>query len=234
MRNLVLLIYSCFVFSQNIPFDVGETLTYDAFISGIPAGRGELKVCGLDTISNLPVYHVQVRAWTTGFTKTLYPLDDKINIWLDKESLNTIKVVKKIKQGSYEKNSISHLNHSEGWAIVDGDSIPIPTGTQSPYALFYLFRSKNFLRLEKNIFTTIDEKKIANLTFNLVPKKRTNVPFGSFISNKLEPSHTQGKKFKNKGEMSIWFSDNSVQIPIKILLKLKYGSLELRLKDYTN
>jgi hypothetical protein len=43
-------------------------------------GRGELKVCGLDTISNLPVYHVQFRAWTTGFTKTLYPLDDKINI----------------------------------------------------------------------------------------------------------------------------------------------------------
>ena len=40
---------------------------------------------------------------TTGFTKTLYPLDDKINIWLDKESLNTIKVVKKIKQGSYRK-----------------------------------------------------------------------------------------------------------------------------------
>ena len=47
MRNLVLLIYSCFVFSQIIPFDVGETLTYDAFISGITAGRGELKVCGL-------------------------------------------------------------------------------------------------------------------------------------------------------------------------------------------
>ena len=24
---------------------------------------------------------------------------------------------------------IYHLNHSEGWAVVDGDSIPIPTGT---------------------------------------------------------------------------------------------------------
>ena len=41
-ENLVLLIYSCFVFSQNIPFDVGVA-TYDAFVSGIPAGRGELK-----------------------------------------------------------------------------------------------------------------------------------------------------------------------------------------------
>ena len=47
MRNLVILMYLRLVFSQNISFSVGETLTYDAFISGIPAGSGELKVCDI-------------------------------------------------------------------------------------------------------------------------------------------------------------------------------------------
>ena len=102
------------------------------------------------------------------------------------------------------------------------------------YIILIFILSVFYLSLDKKIFPIIDGKKIENLTFSFVPNQRTNVPFGSFISNKLEPSHTQGKKFKNKGEMSIWFSDNSVQIPIKILLRLKYGSLELRLKDYTN
>ena len=42
-------------------------------------------------------------------------------------------------------------------------------------------------------------------------------------------------QFKNKGKISIWFSDeNPAQIPVKIWLKLKYGALVLELADRIN
>ena len=94
MRILFFLFSFCFINAQSAPFKIDEVLTYRAFFSGIPAGKGELTVIELDTIQNSPAYHVRFKAWTTGFTDKLFSIDDKIDVWLDIISLETLKVEK--------------------------------------------------------------------------------------------------------------------------------------------
>ena len=50
MIILISLFFFNFTQAQSIPFKINETLTYKAFFSGLPAGKGELTVIKLDTI----------------------------------------------------------------------------------------------------------------------------------------------------------------------------------------
>lgn len=235
MIILISLFFFNFTQAQSTPFKINETLTYKAFFSGLPAGKGELTVIKLDTIQGSPAYNVRFKAWTTGFTDKLFSINDKIDVWLDTKSMNTLKVEKRIQEGNYKKNSTSLFYHDSEFAIVDGDTISIPKGSQSPYSLFYSLRKESIPDLNGKILTTLSGKKLTELEFLVSPLQSTIVPLGIFNCNEIMPARTDRKQFKNKGKISIWFSDEKPeQIPIKIWLKLKYGSLVLELMERSN
>jgi len=235
MRILIFLFSFSFIVAQSMPFRVHETLTYKAFFSGVPAGLGELTVIKLDTIQNLPAYHVRFKAWTTGFSDKLFSINDKIDIWLDTKSLETIKVEKKIQEGNYKKNSMSLFYHNDELIVVDGDTFSIPRGSQSPYSLFYSLRKESIPDLHDSKLIMVAGGKITQLKFLTSSKQKVTVPHGNYICNRVTPIRTDKKQFKNKGEISIWFSDEKpAQIPVKIWIKLKFGALILELVDHVN
>ena len=39
------------------------------------------------------------------------------------------------------------------------------------------------------------------------------------------------QKFKNEATMSIWFSNDDVRYPVKISIKMKFGTLILKLNE---
>ena len=55
------------------------------------------------------------------------------------------------------------------------------------------------------------------------------VPAGSFMCTEVSPARKDNKKFKNKAELDVMFSDDLKKYPVKIRLKLKYGYLMLEL-----
>ena len=235
MRILIFLFSFSFIVAQSMPFRLHETLTYKAFFSGVPAGLGELTVIKLDTIQDLPTYHVRFKAWTTGFSDKLFSINDKIDIWLDTKSLETIKVEKKIQEGNYKKNSMSLFYHNDELIVVDGDTFSIPRGSQSPYSLFYSLRKESIPDLHDSKLNMVAGGKITQLKFLISSKQKVTVPHGNYVCNRVTPIRTDKKKFKNKGEISIWFSDEKpAQIPVKIWIKLKFGALILELVDHVN
>ena len=235
MKILIFLFSFGFIIAQSMPFRVHETLTYKAFFSGIPAGLGELTVIKLDTIQDLPSYHVRFKAWTTGFSDKLFSINDKIDIWLDAKSLETIKVENRIQEGNYKKNSMSLFYHNDKLVVIDGDTLSIPQGSQSPYSLFYSLRQESIPDLHDSKLITVAGGKITQLKFLTSSKQKVTVPYGDFVCNRVTPIRTDKKQFKNKGEISIWFSEEKpAQIPVKIWIKLKFGTLILELVDRIN
>jgi hypothetical protein len=235
MKILIFLFSFGFIIAQSMPFRVHETLTYKAFFSGVPAGLGELTVIKLDTIQDLPSYHVRFKAWTTGFSDKLFSINDKIDIWLDAKSLETIKVENRIQEGNYKKNSMSLFYHNDELVVIDGDTLSIPQGSQSPYSLLYSLRQESIPDLHDSKLLTVAGGKITQLKFLTSSKQKVTVPYGDFVCNRVTPIRTDKKQFKNKGEISIWFSEEKpAQIPVKIWIKLKFGTLILELVNRIN
>jgi len=216
MRSIILILSFSFLCGTNVPFKVGESLNYKASFSGIDAATGRLEVLGIETINNVSTYHVRFSAW------------------LDENSLVPIRVKKNISEGKYEKKSESNLSQNQGFAIVRNDTISMGMGTHSPYSLFYFFRNKNLSKIDGEIFSTIDGKKITPLKMKVTDGIKIRVPIGEFNCTKVTPMRIDKKKFKNEATMSIWFSNDEHRYPVKIWLKMKFGAFVLKLDEITN
>ena len=234
MRSIILIVSFSFLCGTNVPFKVGESLNYKASFSGIDAATGRLEVLGIETINSVSTYHVRFSANTHGFANYLFPIRDVIDLWLDENSLVPIRVKKNISEGKYEKKSESNLSQNQGFAIVRNDTISMGMGTHSPYSLFYFFRNKNLSKIDGEIFTTIEGKKITPLKMKVTEGINIGVPVGNFNCTEVTPMRIDKKKFKNEATMSIWFSNDEHKYPVKIWLKMKFGAFVLKLDEITN
>ena len=234
MRSIILILSFSYLCGTNVPFKVGESLNYKASFSGIDAATGRLEVLGIETINNVSTYHVRFSANTHGFANFLFPIRDVIDLWLDENSLAPIRVKKDISEGKYKKKSMSNLSQNQGFAIVRNDTISMGMGTHSPYSLFYFFRNKNLSKIDGEIFSTIEGKKITPLKMKVTEGINISVPLGDFNCTEVTPTRIDKKKFKNEATMSIWFSNDEHRYPVKIWLKMKFGAFVLKLDEITN
>ena len=223
-----------YVFGENIPFNVGEILNYDATFSNIKAGRGSLKVLNKEIVNGEKTYHVQFSAYTNGITDYLFPIDDMIDLWLTEDSLIPVRVKTDIHEGKYHKNSHLDLYHDSGYAIVGNDTISMESGTHSPYSLFYFFRNQDISSINGKTIKTIQGKTIIPLKVNIDENIQISVPAGDFLCSRITPERSDKKQFKNKASMFILFSNDDNRYPVKIWLKLKFGSLILELDEIIN
>ena len=234
MRSIILILSFSFLCGTNVPFKVGESLNYKASFSGIDAATGRLEVLGIETINNVSTYHVRFSANTHGVANFLFPIRDVIDLWPDENSLAPIRIKKYISEGKYEKKSESNLSQNQGFAIVRNDTISMGMGTHSPYSLFYFFRNKNLSKIDGEIFSTIDGKKITPLKMKVTDGIKIRVPIGEFNCTKVTPMRIDKKKFKNEATMSIWFTNDEHRYPVQIWLKMKFGAFVLKLEEISN
>ncbi len=222
------------LFSENIPFQIGEILHYQASFAKVNAATAQLKVVGLDTIQNTPVYHVQFSAITKGVMNYVFPIKDQIDLWLDKKSLLPLRIHSNIREGEFRKQDDIFIPKNSNYLISNNDTININEPVHSPYSLFYYIRKSNFSINKKKFIYTIDSKKIRYLELQINDSISVNVPAGKFNCFEVTPVGLDNKKFKNNADMSMLFSQDSYRYPVKIWLNLKYGSLILELDKVTN
>lgn len=234
MKLIPFLFLFSFVSGENIPFDVGEILNYDASFSNIKAARGSLKVLDKETVNGVKTYHVQFTAYTKGIIDYLFPIDDVIDLWLTEDSLIPVRVRADIHEGKYHKKRNLDLYHDLGYAIAGNDTIPMKSGTHSPYSLFYFFRNQDVSIIDGETLKTIQGKTITPLKVNVEENIQISVPAGDFLCSKVTPERTDKKQFKNKASMFILFSNDDNRYPVKIWLKLKFGALVLELDEIIN
>ena len=107
-------------------------------------------------------------------------------------------------------------------------------GTHSPYSLFYFFRNKDLSKIDGQIFSTIEGKRITPLEMQVTDGIKIGVPIGEFNCTKVTPMRIDKKKFKNEATMSIWFTNDEHRYPVQIWLKMKFGAFVLKLEEISN
>lgn len=217
-------------YSQNLPFKVGEHLTYTLRFNIIKMGRGYLSVESIDTIAGIPSYHVKFQANTSKFADIIFRVRDKIDIWLNKTDLTTLKIDKEINEGNYHKNYYTLIDYANSIAITNKDTIKINGTIRDPYSLLYYFRTIPLNVGQILDFTTFDNKKLTDFQVIIDGKEIVKTPAGKFPCIIVKPFREGKTLLKNEGDMKIWFSDDELHLPVQIQIKLKFGSMLLQLR----
>lgn len=211
--------------------NIGEILKYDAYFSNINAAEGSLKVFGIEKVDNIETYHVQFSAKTKGITNRIFPINDVVDLWLNKENFLPHRVKSSIREGQFRKNETIYFYQKDGYAIKNKEKINIEGDIHSPYSLFYYFRNQELGSYKPQKINILKGNKFETIQIRIKKNINVSVPAGNYNCIKIIPTKIKGEKFKNNAEMEIYFSDDSNHYPVKIKIKLKFGSLTLKLKE---
>ena len=213
------------------PFQIGERLIYNVSFTGITAGQASLEVVNDTVVNNYHQLHIRFNARTTFPVSSIYTINDQVDTWLDSKYLYTKKLTKNIREGNYKNDSYTIIDYDQSIAITNGDTVIIDQFLRDSYSLFYFLRTIPLIIGETIDFTAFDGKIIT--PFQVITKTREtiNTMAGTFPCLVVKPFREGTTLLKNKGDMMIWFSDDKIRLPIQIRIKLKYGSMLLKLKD---
>jgi len=231
LRSLITItLFISTIFSQAMPFKVGEKLTYTLQFNIVKMGRGYLTVEEDTEISGKLSHHIVFEAKTSKFADRIFKVRDKIDIWLNQEDLTTLKVIKQIREGDYRKNYLTTFDYTNSIAITNKDTFYIDGKVRDPYSLLFYLRTIPLEVGQVLSFTTFDRKKSTDFQVIVDGKEKINTPAGTYNCKIVRPFREGKSLLKNSGDMVFWFSDDEKCIPIQIQIKLNFGSMILQLK----
>ena len=230
-KILFIIIFHTAVFAINNPFKVGELLKYSAEWNGIKVGNAELFLSGTELFNDIETYQITFTTRTNGLANTLFPIRDRVDVWIDKKELFTHRIKKDINQSTYKEKIDVSFNYDELKALSNDKSVDIDFKARGPYSMFYFLRTIDLIPEKIMSFSSYEGKRIVNYNLKMTGTEIVDSGLGKFSCKVIKPFSEGKELFKNKGDMRIWISETKERLPIKIQIKIKYGSMTLTLDE---
>lgn len=230
-KILFIIIFHTAVFAINNPFKVGELLKYSAEWNGIKVGNAELFLSGTELFNDIETYQITFTTRTNGLANTLFPIRDRVDVWIDKKELFTHRIKKDINQSTYKEKIDVSFNYDELKALSNDKSVDIDFKARGPYSMFYFLRTIDLIPEKIMSFSSYEGKRIVNYNLKMTGTEIVDSGLGKFSCKVIKPFSEGKELFKNKGDMRIWISETEERLPIKIQIKIQYGSMTLTLDE---
>ena len=211
-------------------FAPGERLVFDITYMGVKGGTAIMEVLEKIPMKGRDVYHIVSTAQSNDFVSLFYPVDDRVETYIDVEGLysHTIKV--KQHEGKRRREKIIHFDQIQHRAVQlknnQSEVFEIPPEAQDSLSSLYFFRTQKTVEVGTSVFIDVHEsEKNWKLEIRALAKERVTTPVGTFDTIKVQAMVRYEGLFINKGDVFIWFTDDDRRIPVMMRSKIKIGSI---------
>ncbi len=214
----------------NSSFAPGERLTYDITYLGANAGSAVMEVLERTKMKGREVYHIVSTAQSNDFVSLFYPVDDRVESYIDVEGLYSHYIRIKQHQGKRKREKVISFDQVQHRAVQlknDKQKIfEIPPQVQDSLSSLYFFRVKNAVEVGRSVFIEVHEsEKNWLLEIRGVARERVTTPVGTFDTIKVQAMVRYEGLFMDRGDVFIWFTEDEKRIPVMMQSKIKIGSI---------
>ena len=119
MKLIIIIVLSSFTLmanSQNDRFGSKVKYEYNVYLEvlNLKLGEASLSVKAPGNIDGINVYHLNFNVRTTKLGDTIYKIRNKIDVWVNQETLNVVKQNKNIRELRKKKNSETIIRNQKG------------------------------------------------------------------------------------------------------------------------
>ena len=235
MKLIIILVLSSFTLmanSQNNRFDSKIKYEYNVYLEvlNLKLGEASLSVKDPGTIDGINVYHLNFNVRTTRLGDSIYKIRNKIDVWVNQETLNVVKQNKNIRELRKKKNSETIIRNKEK-GITNGKEFMVKDNVFDPYSLILILSEFDIPNGKSKEFNIVDAGKSRVIEIKNLGTQTIKTPYGNKQGYTLSPVKNGQPVLKNKGDMEVsYVSIDDTLVPAKILIKLGSGVIELRLK----
>ena len=230
------------LFSQEkqTAFKEAEWLRYKMSYSGfLRAGTAILEVKET-TLGNKKVFHTIGKGWTSGMIKWFFKVDDTYESYFDKEETKPYLFKRKIDEGGYKKHRQISFNYSSKKVYIQDFSSQKDTSVafekvQDLLSAFYYLRNQNVSHLKDGEEIAIDifmDSQTYPFKLRFLGREKVKTKFGEINTLIFRPLVQSGRVFKAQESVTIWITDDTNKIPIKMKADLAVGSLRAELEEF--
>jgi Protein of unknown function (DUF3108) len=213
-----------------VPWGVGEIADYQVKYGIFSVGRGSMQVMGLDTVRGRNSWHIQfrVRGGVPG-----YRVNDRMESWIDTQSLASLRFYQQLDQGSYERERRFEI--FPGSTFVEDQREPQPT-VELPLddgSFLYFIRTIPLEVGQEYVFERYFRPDRNPVRIQVLRKERIRVPAGEFETIVIRPIIKARGIFSEDGHAEVWLTDDDRRLMVQMKSRMKVGALNLYLRSYT-
>jgi hypothetical protein len=229
-----------FCATSNFTFTSGEQVTFKVFYNVIgiyvDAGTAVFSV-SKEKMGTKDVFHVVGIGKSNPSYDWIFKVRDRYETFLDTMSLKPLKFVRAVDEGGYLTNENVTFNHEAGTATSTNGVFKVPTCVQDVMSAIYFARNINYnkLKIDDRIpFSMFIDDQVNNLFIRYAGKEEIKTRFGRYNAIKIKPLLLKGNVFDGGEKMTIWVSDDSNHIPLRIETPIAVGSIKVDMMGYSN
>ncbi len=252
MKKIIIALTFCFVLIsthagvdqqctiRNTAFKDDEKITFYVFytVAGIwvNAGTAVFNV-NLETLNNKPVYHIDATGQTNPGYDWIYKVRDRYESFIDTTSMQPLKFIRNVNEGSYKKFENVTFNHEAGTAITPKGVFKTPTCVQDVLSEMYLARNMDFNKYKTNDiipFNLFLDNENYSMHIRYLGKETVKTRYGKFRCIKFKPLLLKGSIFEGGEKMTVWVTDDNNRLPVRIESPISVGSVKVDMMMYSN
>ncbi len=216
----------------NLPFPIGETLSYQVRWGAIPAAYATLEVMPLTEAHGSSSLHFVMTARTNEFADFFYKFRTRIDAFTAKDLSRSLGFTKQEQERSRFRNEDVQFdwdNMETRITAQDEDprrGVDLTPGTVDPLSVFYAFRIRS-LAVGKVLEVPVsDGKKLAQGTATVMGREEITVHGRVYDCFVVEPDLKDlGGVFRKSpgATMQIWVTADELRLPVRVRSKVIVG-----------
>jgi len=222
------------------PFQMGERLVYKVSYMGVPAGEAVMEVSEKIKFKGREVYHIVSTVESNDFISFFYPVKDRVESFVDAEEFYSHYIKINQRQGKKRRKKTIDFDQVLHRAIqiktdkvkseVRTEVFQIPPRVQDSLSSLYYFRMHQNLVPGESVFIDVHEsKKNWELEIQVLGREELKTTLGTFKTIKAKALIRFEGVFMDKGDVTLWLTDDERHIPLLIRTKIKIGHINASL-----
>lgn len=222
-----------------MPFQVGETLTYDvSWSTYVVAGTAVTTVKEKKASYDSTAYYLVAEARPTLLVSKLYSLYYKLDTLLDVYTLLPQRGSVYTEEGKRHRVKTTRFDRGAKKAFFEYQSsttvkseTPIAAFTQDALSAVYVMRAIPLKPGDHMTMPVSDDGVNYKLTINVGGLERVKTPLGEFEASKVMPAVADDKGQAVGKNLALWISNDAHHYPLKVQAELPVGSFVLLLRE---
>lgn len=211
-------------------FSEGERLVYDINWLGMNVGTGTLEVEAKEPYQDREAFRIISKTRSNKLISLFYPVEDHIESLVDADEFFPYLIQVQQRHGRKRVSKQILFDQEEHQATITHQgkiqTFSIPPQVQDSLSCLYFLRTLQDLPIGQSVFMDVHEsKKNWRVEVQILARERVNVPAGTFDTIKVKAKIQYEGVLMDKGDITIWVTDDERRIPVLMKGKITIGSI---------
>jgi Protein of unknown function (DUF3108) len=234
-----LFILSCvLVAARDLPFPVGEELTYKITWNGIPVARSQA-VTQMDTFEGREVLAIRISTKTYPFFNHIFKVDDFHESLMDPETLLPIRYLHNLNEGSFRAHEATSFDfdalkaHYVHQVTGEKKTYDIKPGMRDILSFMYFMRSELLEENSESKYLVLSDHKIYDLIIKAGEIEKIELPRydRKIPSLEMRPEAMFDGLFVRAGKATVWVSRDTRRLLTFMKVSVPFGRVRTTLQE---